>query len=870
MFNLEDKIKKWKKRLRKNQSLEEGYIEELESHLRDLIEEKVNLGVSKEEAFNFAVKKIGKTEEIGNEYFKTDTTNKLNGRPTWQSPWWMPSLFWNYAKVALRNIKRYKGYSFINIFGLTIGLTCTILILLWVQDELSYDRFHENTDRIFRIIDYEKFTDGSDLVFSSNPPALAPYLLENYPDIENTVRVVSLNRKTVKYNDNYFNEDGLLFVDPSFFEIFTYKFLKGESRQTLTQPNEVILTKKTAEKYFGSQDPIGKVLTIENQFNYLVTGVIEDVPSNSHLQFGFIVPFQNLKDFGYNIEGWNNFYIKTYIMLNNKADTEIVSSKISGVIKKNVEKVFAELSLQPLTSIHLYSVRSINETGDIKYIYIFTTIALFILFTACINFMNLSTARSIKRAKEVGMRKVIGAVKKQIVFQFYGESFLTVFISLFASLFLVLLLLPYFNELSGKSLSINIEESYMFLVLLFIIAVFTGLVAGSYPAVFLSSFRPVEVFKGFSKSSAAGLLFRKVLVTFQFILTISLIAGVFVIGSQLKLIRNQKLGYNKENLLHIGLNRDSRQKVDLLKKEFKKISGIKSITAVSELPSYLGSSIAPDWEGKRTNASVLLQILNADFDYANTLQLKMSEGRFFSGEFSADSNTAVVVNETAVKAMGMDSPVGKKIEDMEIIGVVKDFHFGTLHSEIKPLCIFYDEEYNDLILRFEKGNLHETIAVLTNTWKKLLPATPFNYKFLDETIDALYKSDMRLEKIINSFTFLILFVACLGLFGLASYTVEQRTKEIGVRKVLGASVYEITFMLAKDFLYLVLIANIIAWPVSYYLLNKWLTDFAYKINITVWIFIASGLIALIVALIIVSYHAFKSALSNPVNALRTE
>ncbi len=867
MFNLEKEISKWKKSLRKNPSLEDGYIEELESHLREEINKKINEGLSEQSAFKQAVEKIGQANSIGNEYYKSNI--KFTGYNMKAGiRLWTPALLYNYFKIALRNIKRHKGYSILNVAGLAIGMACTILIMIWVQDELSYDRFHANAERIYRVIDYEQFSDGSDFVFSSNPPELARVLLREYPEVEEAVRYSAKNNMVVKYEQNYYSEDGFAFADTSFFKLFTFEFVSGDPLSAFSKPNSIVVTKNTAQKYFGDDNAIGEVLQINNQHEFVVTGVIDNTTQNSHLQFNFIVPYINVKNFGHAVEGWGSFYLKTYVQLHGGVDSKVVSDKIKNIIKDNVETVNAELSLQPVTDIHLYSVSSLNETGDIKYIYIFSTIAVFILLTACINFMNLATARASKRSKEIGLRKVIGAVRKQVITQFYGESLVLSFIALLFSIIIVILSIPYFNDLSGKNLTFNPGENNFIIITLIITTIVTGLVSGSYPAIFLSSFRPVDIVKGSLRKGKAGIFFRRSLVFFQFVLTISLIIGTIVITRQLDLIRNQKLGYDKENVVCINLNNSNN--VELLKSELRKNSQVINVSAVSNLPSSLGPSFAPEWEGKQPNQMILVNILNADQDFASTMNIEMNEGRFFSRDFSSDSLDARVINQTTADLLGWQSPVGKTFADGKVIGVIKDYHFGSLHSEVRPLCVFLKNKFNYLLVRVRPGDVSNTIASLEESWSKILPTTPFEYGFLDDNINRLYKEDIRLGKLINTFAVLILFVACLGLFGLASFSAEQRTKEIGIRKVLGASVHEIIFLLSREFTKLVILANIISWPVAYFLANEWLKDFAVKIDVGIWIFLPSGLLAFIVAVLTVGYQAVKTALSNPAKSLRYE
>jgi len=780
----------------------------------------------------------------------------------------------NYLNITFRNLKKHKGFSFINILGLAVGMACTLLILLWVQDELSYDRFFPNAKRLYRVIDSEKYSNGEESVFSMNPPSLAKTLVNEYPEIIDAARLRTVKNSVLQYKDKRFTEDNLMFVDPSFLKMFSIHFLKGNEDKALSNLLSIVITKETAEKYFGNSNPIGKVIKLNNHFNFEVTGVIKNIASNSHLKIDFLLPFDAIKDFGYTLEGWESFAHTTYVLLDKNADFHNVSKKISNTIIQNQKDINITISLQPITDIHLYSnnIWGIGGTGDITQIYLFSIIALLILLLACINFINLSTARLSNRAKEIGMRKVVGASRKEIIIQFFLESIIYALISLIISIILVYDLLPAFNSLSGKELTFKLQNNLELLFLTLEIAVFTGIISGIYPALFLSAFKPVKVLKGKFNSGAGNKNFRKPLVTFQFALTIILIIGTVVVNRQLHFIQNKNLGFNKEHVLCINLQGKLNKKVDLIKNELSKNRQVIGISGVSYPPSgVLSSTDVDDWEGKESNNQFLIYRLTADQDFAKTMQINMIKGRFFSKKFSSDTANGCIINQAAVRAMDMNSPLGKKVLNFKIIGVIKDFNFSSLHSQISPLIIYYDpSEIKELLVRIKPGEISNTIKSLEQTWDKIAPEYPFEYTFLDEQINNLYQSDQKISKVINTFSFLALFIACLGMFGLASFTAEQRTKEVGVRKVLGAKVTGIVLLLSKEFTKYVLLANIFAWPVAYFILNKWLGSFAYHIDMVWWMFIVSGLIAFAVAAVSVSFQAIKAALLNPIKSLRYE
>ncbi len=782
----------------------------------------------------------------------------------------------NYIKIALRNLSRHKGYSLINIAGLAIGMACCILILLWVQDELSFDRFHENADSIYRVIQDIKFSDHSTTWAITQGP-LGPSLKEDFPEIVNFTRVTG-RRFRLAYQDNSFDEV-LGMADGSIFEMFTFPLIEGDPQTALSDPHSIVLTEEMARKYFGDEHPIGKVLKADDEYDFLVTGILEEFPLNSHFRYDFLIPFIFGRELKYTVDNWRNSQFSTYVQIQEGIPYQEVVQKISGYLyeKPTIEKD-AKLNLQPLGRIHLHSNYEFDRPhGDITYVTIFSLIAFFILLIACINFMNLTTARSANRAREVGMRKVAGAYRRDLVRQFFGESILLAFIALIFAVGIVYLLLSVFNELAAKELSFEISGNIQTLSVLAGVALITGIIAGSYPALFLSAFQPADVLKGTLFSSNRGATFRKVLVVLQFSLTILLIVCTTIVYNQMNFMRNRKLGYDKEYLVYAVLRGDMRQQFDVVKEELLKNPNILAVTSSGTLPTY-GYNFSNSlwrWEGQDPDEEILMRASFIDYNYFETLGLEIIEGRSYSKQFSTDPTEALIVNEEAVKVMGMESPLGKQLgigdNQAKIIGVVKNYHFRSLKQEIEPLILILNPSNCwALFARLSSEDVSKTIGYMEKVWGEFASGYPFNYRFMDEAIDNLYRAEQQIGTLFRYFTILAIFISCLGLFGLASFMAEQRTKEIGIRKVLGASVSKILLLLSKEYAKWVLFANIIAWPFAYYTMNKWLQGYAYRINIAVWSFVLAAVLALAIALFTVSYQAVRAATANPADALRYE
>jgi predicted permease len=780
---------------------------------------------------------------------------------------WRATMFKNYFKIAFRNFLRHKGYTFINIAGLAIGIACCLMIMLWVQDELSYDRFHENADDLY----VATFSNGSKVT----PTALAPYLKEEYPEVNHTSRYAFIGRNLLKFKDTDVYQEGGIMVGPDFLKMFTIPFLKGNPETALEQPHSILLSEEVALKLFDSSDPIGQTLTYNTNLDLKVTGVFEDYPSNSHIQFQYILPTSLAMAYNKNYNTWDVNNLRTYVQLRKNTSVESVDAKITDVVERHRPQDKRSMSLQPITRVYLNPLH--HSGGRILYVYLFSTLAFFILLIACINFINLTTARSSNRAREVGIRKTVGAYRSHLIRQFFGESFILTLMASVLALVLVSLFLPMFNNLTGKSFTWHLLIQKAFIVGILAIVFLTVLLAGSYPSLLLSRFQPVKVLKGEHLTGAKGSLFRKVLVVLQFSLSIFLILGTMMIFKQVHYLRGHDVGYNRDNIVYFGIGTRFRQNIDTIKTEWITHSSILGVT-LTDIPPYRWQSNAGygdvHWEGK-TNQQVKMVMMSVDYDYLDTFELKMAQGRFFSKDFSTDASDAYVVNQAAVRAMEMDDPIGKEliVWDLKrrIIGVVQDYHFESLHNEIIPMAMRVDpNSHYQACVRISPHQIPETLAFLESKWKDIYPEYPFEYRFLDDTIANQYRSEQAIGKIVTVFTILALFISCLGIFGLSSYTAEQRTKEIGIRKVLGATVSSIIRHISKEFILLVILANIIIWPLSYFVLNIWLQTFAYRINMAWWIFALTGIVVLVISLMTVSWQIIRAATANPVDSLRYE
>ncbi len=786
-------------------------------------------------------------------------------------------MFRNYLKVAVRNIGRHRGHAFINIAGLAVGIACCLLILLWVRDETSFDRFNANAGDIFRVLQDIRFSDHETTWAITQGP-LGPSLEQEFPEIIRAVRITWRGMQLTTGENRFDETVGM--ADGSIFEMFTFPLISGDAVSALSDPRSIVISEEMARKYFPDEDPLGKVVHADDKFDFRVTGIMNDVPRNSHLQFHFLVPFVFGRELGYSVDRWNNSQYRTYVQLRPGASAAEVIGKIARHLddKPTIEKD-ARLTLQPLERIYLHSHFEFDmPLGDIRYVRIFSIVAFFILLIACINFMNLSTARSINRAREVGMRKVSGAIRGNIIRQFYGESTLLTGIALAIGLALTSLLLRPFNNLAAKELSLTVLGDPRTLLGLAAIAGLTGVIAGSYPALFLSSFDPVRVLKGSPSSGSRGAGFRKILVVVQFSLSVLLIIATIFISRQLRFMRDYKLGYDKEHLVAMRLRGDMREKFDAVKTELLRIPDISGVTACSNIPTYgyMFSNSLWKWEGQGPDEEILMRAVTVDEDYFEVFGMEILQGRSFGLEADPEKAPVFIINEEAAKAMGQKEPVGQWLSGSgmpqgTIVGLVKNYNFTPLRQKIDPLIIIFHPPSSGLLTAKLSGrNLTRTIGAIEEVWKRFAPDFPFRYRFLDEALDELYRAEERTGTIFRSFALLAIVVSCLGLFGLSSFLAERRTREVGIRKVLGATTAGIVALFSKDFLKWVAVSNLIAWPVAFVAARKWLEGYAHRISIGILPFVAAGVLAMLIAMATVSFHSVRAAMTNPAEAIRYE
>ena len=781
----------------------------------------------------------------------------------------------NYLKIALRNIKRYSTYSILNISGMAIGMAAAILILLWVGDEWSYDRNFKNAGELYRIIQNENPSGGEASLLAPTPGMLARTLKEQYPEIILASRYEPHSELRLKKGDEFMHEMAVAAVDKDFFKMFSIEFVEGDINSVLNDPHNVVLTEEMAHKYFGDEDALGKTLQESLGYQVTVTGVIKK-PHNSHLRYDFIVPMEMLAERGAPLNDWH-FLCYNYIELKKGTDGKMIDNKIHDFIKRNMQGSDAEIFLQNIKKIHLFSARKytfdIGGNGDITYVRIMGLIAALILIIACINFMNLSIAQSARRAKEIGVRKAAGANKQKIIVQFLGESLLIVFVAHIIAMILVELLLPGFNNFTGKQLVVNYQSISLYIGLIAII-LFCGLLAGSYPALYLSSLKPMDIMKGVITKNPGKGKFRRVLVIFQFSLSGMLIICTLIVAKQLSYIQNKKLGFNKDNIGYFMFPiRPGDPKLESLKKELGKNPEIINVTMGENPINNEWTSGGFKWSGKKAGDDILFHFLGVDDDYAKTFQIELKQGRFFSSEFPSD-NTAVVLNEEAVKTMGFKNPVGEILttpneSKLNVIGVVNDFHFQSLHNKIGPLIMQLGVS-NNFRIRMKPDHIPSTVEFIDKTFKSFNPGLPLDFHFLSDDFDKLYRTEQRMGKIFGYFSFLAIIISCLGLIGLSLFMTERRTKEIGIRKTNGAQSIEIFSLLSREYIIWVSISIIISCPIAWFVMNKWLQNFAYRINISWWAFAMAGAIALLIAFLTVSWQSYKAASKNPVEALRYE
>ncbi|MHA4811855.1 ABC transporter permease [Flavitalea flava] len=807
----------------------------------------------------------------------------------------------NYLKIAVRNLMKYKFISFINLFGLTIGMACCLLILTYILHEVNYDKYNSRADRIYRVTRSFNNKDGIvSLHLGAVAPPFGPLLQNEFPDIQKITRILLAGTTPMRYEEKIFNEKNVYFADNNFFSVFDVILTKGNPATALADPFSIMLTENAARKYFGNEDPMNKVIRLNSKNNFKVTGIYKDFPSTAHLHPEILLSFNTLKDsaiYGEHnlLTNWGNNSFFTYLLFPKDYPAKNLEAQFPAFLDKNMPadyagpgskpSKFTKLYLQKLTDIHLRSHldEEIEENSDISRVYIFGAIALFILLIACINYMNLSSARSTLRAKEIGIRKVAGALRSEIITQFLSESVLIAWLAILLSILLTWFGLPWLNKLTGLTLGIQSLLNARVLVPLFLAPFFIGIISGIYPALFMSSFQPSKVLKGLFKAGGKNISFRKVLVVTQFSISIILIISTAIVFQQLHFMQQKSLGFDKERIVTMLYDNGLDKTYETFRTELLSNSNIKNATRSSRIPS--GRLL--DEQGASTESGDSLRPVNADikflatdYDFLSSYGIPVVAGRDFSREYGTDSNS-FLLNVAATEALGMRHPqeaVGKNFEyggtKGKVVGIIGDFHFESMHQPIVPMIMMMPAAsqgfYSRISLKIAGGNTTAALAHLEKTWKRFLPETPFDYTFLDEKFDELYKSEQRQGSLFTIFSGIAIFIACLGLFGLSAFAITQRIKEIGIRKVLGASVGSIVGLLSKDFLLLVLIAALIAFPVAWYTMDKWLGDFAYRTSIQWWVFLIAGILAAAVALITISFQAIRAAVSNPVKSLRSE
>jgi putative ABC transport system permease protein len=895
MFDLEKSIHAWTRNLHRQETLEDGTIADLEAHLRDVIDALKREGGSEEEAFREAAARVGGAESLASECGKV-REYRLDLRSPWRPGRFMPALLWNYVKIVLRKIRRQKGYSFINIIGLAVGMACCLIMVLYIHSELSFDTFHENADRIYALgVQSERA--GYEFRGTSSNAKAAEVLQNEYPEVEQAVRYGFKPETSFTYEGKRFTLGQILYADENVFKVFTWPMIKGSPDSALSAPHTMVITEEIADKCFGESEPIGKILEFSAEEAFVVTGVVKNVPDNSWINFDALCSFRTLytqESLKPLLTDWLSHNYSTYLLLKEGVRAADLEKKFPALLERfagdemRARGATESLFLHPLRQLYLNPPWT--SRGPIFYVYIFSVAAVLVLLIACFNFMNLSTARSTTRAHEVGIRKVLGASRKSLIGQFFSESLLYSLVSLLLAVLLVQLILPSVNSLTRRTLSLANVGLPWLVPGLILLTLFVGLAAGSYPALLLSRFIPVRVLRGKLRSDRSNLKLRRGLVLLQFVISISLVICTAIIIRQLFFLQHTDVGFNKENVVVVQASDDAiRKSLAVIKEKFKKSPNIIRVSASSTIPggSYPNNMKIP--EGREESEAVLMDEINADQDFLSTLGIELVDGRNFSKEFGSDELTSVIINETAVKEFGWDSPLGKTIKsrdprkadgqykEMTVIGVVKDFNLRNVTQKIEPVYIGCDPDdlrpwnYMDVIsVRIKPDDLAGTLDFMKKQWGEFFPDFPFGYSFMDDIFGAQFLQMERSREILTYFSLLAIFVSCLGLYGMASFSVVQRTKEVGIRKVLGSTTAGIVTLLGRELIGLILLANLIAWPVSFFAMNQWIRNFPYRAKIGIEMFVGSSLVVLLIGLLTVSYQTVKAALSNPADSLRYE
>ncbi|MBS1532235.1 MAG: ABC transporter permease [Bacteroidetes bacterium] len=794
-------------------------------------------------------------------------------------------MFKNYLKVALRGLWKNKFSSVINILGLSIGLSSCLLIGLYIRHELSYDQFQQKGDRIARVIMEYKF-DGAGESKAGNftSTKVGPKFKSVFPEVENVIRMQASNRPML-YRDKFFNETGIVYADQSFFDMFSFKWIEGNRMQALAEPNEIVFTQTAAKRYFGDDDPVGKMVKVGSDTGlYKVTGVIADCPSNSQIKFNFLASFSSLhaEEDTY----WDANYT-TYLLLKDPSDIRTLQAKLPAFMKKEMQGQGATINyyLEPFKWIHLHSeYDGFEPNNSISYVYIVAVVGVLILIIACFTYINLSTARSIERAREVSVRKVVGAGKGQLFWQFIGESALLCVLAVILSYLIALIALPYFNDLTQRQLQISTMFSLQFIGGVLLVIVLVTIAAGSYPALILSGFDPIKGLKGSFKNTSSGKVLRNSLIVFQFVISVFLIASTFIMQNQLYFIQHKNLGYNREHILVLPMNQAVTDKLDVIKQELKTNASVKSISHCFWTPVNILSGFNMRSENMPQNSQMAVTAERIDTEFLQTMGIQLVAGSNVTAQdmkdvsHDKDNVYHFIINEAAAKALGWNNPkdaIGKRMfldasRPGFVRGVIKDFNFQSMHYAIKPLVLFPDSYGRNLLVKINGNDVPKTIAFIQSKWASLVPSIPFTYRFLDDDYNKLYSAELRLGTVMDTFSMIAIVLACLGLFGLSSYSIQQRMKEVTIRKILGASVSNLTFVLSKNFIRLSLVAIVVALPVTWYAMHKWLQGFNYRIDMQWWMFAIAALAIVLVVLVTVSFQSVKAAFANPVKNLRTE
>ena len=874
MFDLEKAIAGWRKSMDADPALEPGPIAEVESHLRDKIDDLTARGRTPEQAFDEAVRALGESGLIGSQFFKVYTPRR-SGRPSEQPPRFFPALAWNYVRTAARVIRRNRAFTGLNVFGLTLGMLTFLLIMTWVRHQMSYDRFHENLDRLFMVLTQDK----NGARWSTTTYALPLALKDGYPEVEEFARVWPWQGSLVRYKDLRFEEDEITLTDPGFFRMFTFPFIKGNAETALADNNSIVLTEATARRYFGDEDPMGKTLDFADLGRELkVTGVVRNVPANSSLRFDMVGRVEWLGED--RIARWTEWVGPAYVRLRPGASAEALGRKIDGIFQERIGPNWPPKPLlQPFSKSHLYAE---GRPGIIIRVVIFSAVAALVLLLACVNFMNLSVVQSLQRAREVGMRKAVGATRGQIARQFLGEALLLSFLSMGLAMAAAPALLPAFSRLAGTNLTLLGAGPAGLVGLLILAAAATGLLAGAYPAFLLSSFEPYKVLRNRAAGPAGGVRFRKALIVFQFAASVVILIGAIVVSRQLRFIESFDLGFDRSQVVCLENNLQIFNRMDAFKQELVARPGILGVTFAAQRPLSVGQTIGVDWDGNPEPIPARIGYTMADYDFFEVFGMEIVRGRAFSSSYNDAEADTCIINETAAGMFGWEDPIGQTIvwsqdsidparRNVRIVGVVGDFYDRTLRSGIRPFMFRVWRPYNSYIfVKVDKDRTPQALAAMKDVFGRIAPDHTFRYEFLDDYFERQYAVESQQGRLFNAFGVLSLLIGALGLFGLAAYTAERRTKEIGVRKVVGASVSGLVTLLTKEYLILVGTAVLIAWPASYFFMSRWLGGFVRRTSLSPLVFLAAAGVMLLVVLAAVGYQTLRAARANPADSLRYE